>query len=308
VQTFLRLGLSHWPLLLAACSIVVSASAAAWLWIRARERRDVLRRLGGAAAADVAAEPLLRGAEQGLAERAGEWVARRFPQTNAEELRQRLVRAGFDRSSATGLFRAAMVASLVVFPLVALAAAPFLHGQQRLGALLLATVLGVAAPTAVLDRITEARQVRLRRSLPDVLDLLVVCVEAGVALDASIMRVARELARSHPELAGELAIVVRKINAGMPREEVLQGLGARTGVDELRLLATNLIQAERLGTSVGRVLRVNADTLREKRRRAAEKRAAQASIKMLLPLVLFLLPALMAVVVGPAFLKLAEMP
>jgi tight adherence protein C len=163
----------------------------------------------------------------------------------------------------------------------------------------------VLGPPAVLDRLVQRRQARLRRAVPDALDLLVVCVEAGVSLDAAILRVARDLSVAHPDLAGELAMVNRKVNAGMSREQALQGIWVRTGLDELRGLVGSMVQSERWGTSIAKVLRVNAETLRRVRKQKAEKKAAQAALKMMGPMVLFLLPALFVVLLGPAFMRIS---
>ena len=144
----------------------------------------------------------------------------------------------------------------------------------------------------------------MRRSVPDALDLLVVCVEAGVSLDAAILRVAREITLAHPELARELSVVNRLTNAGMPREAALRGLWQRTGVEDLRALVASLIQSEKWGTSVATVLRVSAETLRRKRRQYAEKKAKMAPLKMTFPLLFFILPALFVVILGPAIVQI----
>jgi tight adherence protein C len=145
---------------------------------------------------------------------------------------------------------------------------------------------------------------RVRKSLPDCLDLLLVCVEAGVSLDAAVLRVGREMASLHPELSNELLVVNRRTNAGMRREDALHGLYKRTGVEELRTLASSMIQSEKWGSSIGKVLRVYSDSLRRKRRQTAERKAAVAAAKMIFPLALLILPALFAVVGGPILLGL----
>src|SRR5207249_8829546 len=127
-------------------------------------------------------------------------------------------------------------------------------------------LLGLITPPIVLGRLRGSRQERIRRSIPDTLDLLLVCVEAGVSLDAAILRVGREMALLHQELSAELLLMNRRMNAGMRREDALHGLFERTGVDELRSLGSNMIQSERWGTSITRVLRVYSETLRRKRR------------------------------------------
>jgi len=158
-------------------------------------------------------------------------------------------------------------------------------------------------PTGFLDRMVRIRQERIRHSVPDALDLMVVCVEAGISLDAAILRVAREIRLAHTDLAHELSVVNRKTNAGIPRDVALRGLWQRTGVEEIRALVSSMIQSEKWGTSVATVLRVSAETLRRKRRQTAEKKAKQAPLKMTFPLVLFILLALFIVIMGPALVQ-----
>jgi tight adherence protein C len=140
--------------------------------------------------------------------------------------------------------------------------------------------------------------------LPDALDLLVVCVEAGISLDAAILRVAKDLIYVHPDLARELLVLNRKTNAGVTREEALRGLWERTGVEEIRTLVTSLVQSEKWGSSSARVLRIASETLRRKRQHWAEKRAATAPLKMVVPMALLIFPALFVVILGPAVLKI----
>jgi tight adherence protein C len=131
-------------------------------------------------------------------------------------------------------------------------------------------------------------------------------VEAGVSLDAAILRVAREISLVHTDLAHELHVVNRLTNAGVPRENALRGLWQRTGVEDIRALVSSLIQSEKWGTSVATVLRVAAETLRRKRRQAAEKKAKQAPLKMTFPLLFFILPALFIVIMGPAVVTIVK--
>jgi tight adherence protein C len=130
-------------------------------------------------------------------------------------------------------------------------------------------------------------------------------VEAGVSLDSAILRVARDMATTHPDLSSEFLIVNRRVNAGIPRERALQGLWERTGLEDLRGLVSSMVQSEKWGTSIAKVLRINAETLRRKRKQAAEKKAAEAGLKMMFPLMLFLLPALFVVILGPAAMSIA---
>lgn len=221
-----------------------------------------------------------------------------------ESVQQRLVKAGYDGPIAPLAYSMIRVVVLVAFPLAALLLVPktsFLN-----------VVVGVAAvglfalmlPPFILLRLEGRRQERIRRSLPDALDLLVVCVEAGISLDAAILRVAKDLMIVHPELAGELLVVSRKTNAGMTREDALRGLWDRTGVDEVRALVASLLQSEKWGSSSSRVLRVSSETLRRKRRQAAERKAATAPLKMVVPMAIFIFPALFVVILGPAVVQI----
>jgi tight adherence protein C len=224
-----------------------------------------------------------------------------------EASRIKLVRAGYDSPTAPLTYVTARVIVLVVLPLVV---APFAMGGNAMMATLLigwALIAGWALPVWYVSRRVYLRQERIRRSVPDALDLLVVCIEAGVSLDAAILRVSRELTQVHPELSGELLIVNRKGNAGVPREQALRGLWERTGVEEVRALVSTMIQSEKWGTSIGTVLQVYAETLRRKRRQAVEKKAATIPVKMLFPLILFILPALFAVVMGPAIIQIPKL-
>jgi tight adherence protein C len=199
------------------------------------------------------------------------------------------------------------VASVLALPVLAHTLAPRNDSLLYPALLGLGLFIGFLGPMALLDRAVATRQGVIRRGIPDSLDLLVVCVEAGVALDAALQRVAREMGSVHPVLAGELLGLSRRVAAGMPREQAMQGLYLRTGVDELRSLSSHMIQSERWGTSIARVLRVYAEQLRRKRKLAAERRAATASTRMLLPLAVFIFPTLFIVLLGPAMMGIAGM-
>jgi tight adherence protein C len=208
----------------------------------------------------------------------------------------RLAQAGFHSPSAPVLFGAARLAAPVLAPLLVVAAT---GGASPLG-LALGVLVGAVAPTALLDRRAGARHAALTTAIPDALDLLIVCLEAGVGIDAALVRVARELAPTHPVLAAELEDVAGRTGAGIPREEALRALVTRTGVEDLRAIVSTMVQAERLGTSLARVLRIHGEALRTRRRQNAEKKAAEASVKMIIPLVACMLPAFFIIVLGPA--------
>jgi tight adherence protein C len=164
--------------------------------------------------------------------------------------------------------------------------------------------LGFFIPRFWLKRMIRDRQQRIRLGLPDALDLTVICVEAGLALDQAMMRVGQDLHHAHPDLSDEFHLVNLEMRAGKPRAEALRNLVDRTGVDDIRSLVGTLIQTDRFGTSVTQALRVHSDSLRTERRQRAEEQAAKTTIKMVPPLVLFVLPSIIFVTIGPAIISL----
>jgi tight adherence protein C len=150
----------------------------------------------------------------------------------------------------------------------------------------------------------HARQNRLRRGLPDGLDLLVICVESGLGLDQALMKVAQELRITHPELSEELQLVNLEMRIGKTRLDALRELARRTGLEDIKSLVAMLVQTDRFGTSVAQSLRVFSDDLRIKRRQRAEEMSAKTTVKMVPPLIFFIFPALMVVILGPAVLTL----
>ena len=167
-------------------------------------------------------------------------------------------------------------------------------------------IVGYKFPVIYLRLQIKKRYKEIIYNLPDTLDLLVVCVEAGLGLDAALTRVANEQIRTAPVLARELGRVTKDVLAGVPRQDAFRNLATRNNVDELKSLVALLIQTDKLGTSIAESLRVYADTVRTKRRQKAEKLAAEASVKMVIPLVLFILPSMFVVLLGPAILNLVE--
>ncbi|MGI8497262.1 MAG: type II secretion system F family protein [Gemmatimonadaceae bacterium] len=218
--------------------------------------------------------------------------------------RERLIHAGFDGASAVPIYAGARLVTVAALSLGAIVLAPKQSALQWFLLVALAALVGALAPIYYLVRAVRKRQERVLRALPDGMDLLVLCVEAGLGFDAAMLTVAKDMRTVHPDFAHELLLVNRKVNAGMTREEALRALYARTGVEELRVLVQNLIQSDRLGTSVAKVLRVYAETLRRKRRQHAERRAATAALKMTFPLAILILPALFVVILGPAMMRI----
>ncbi|NUQ11221.1 MAG: type II secretion system F family protein [Gemmatimonadaceae bacterium] len=293
------------PTVIALMVILFAAIVTAALaLVSVLERRDVLMRATETGGAPV---PQLLRPERPSDSRIDEWLKRlassREPQP---AIQSKLVRAGIESPTASAVYWVLRTVSLGAFP--ALAWALLWSASPVLVVLVMgiSIFLGWIFPMAMLDRLVRKRQERIRRSVPDALDLLVVCVEAGISLDAAIIRVSRDIRLLHPDLALELSVVNRVTNAGIPRDVALRGLYERTGVPELRSLVSSLVQSEKWGTSIATVLRVSSDTLRRKRRQAAQKAANQAPLKMTFPLLLLILPPLFVVILGPAVIRISE--
>ena len=215
-------------------------------------------------------------------------------------LRLRLVQAGYRREEALTIFFGIRIAfALGLFALFASSAIAKPNLALALGGL----GLGYILPGMVLARMAKRRAHRIRLSLADMLDLLVVSVEAGLGLDQALQRVGAELAFAYPELADELRLINLELRAGKPRSEALRNLADRTGVDDLSSLVTMLIQTDKFGTSVAQSLRVYSETLRTKRRQRAEEAAAKTGVKMVFPLVICIFPAIWVVTIGPAAIR-----
>jgi tight adherence protein C len=176
-------------------------------------------------------------------------------------------------------------------------------GFNSLALLVCIPAFGFFLPRFFLKRMIKDRQQRIRIALPDALDLTVICVEAGLALDQALMRVGKDLHHAHPDLSDEFHLVNLEMRAGKPRAEALRNLVDRTGVDDIRALVGTLIQTDRFGTSIAQALRVHSDSLRTARRQRAEEQAAKTTIKMVPPLVLFILVPFLFVTIGPALIQ-----
>ena len=229
-------------------------------------------------------------------------VAPKSP-TEMGKLQQRLVAAGYRSNEALITFFGIRVGlALAIFALLALPLVVRPNVVLALGG----AGLGYMLPNIVLGRLAKKRQHRIRLSLPDALDLLVVSVEAGLGLDQALVRVGDELSVTHPDLSDELRLINLELRAGKPRSEALHNLGARTGVDDLVSLVAMLVQTDKFGTSVAQSLRVHSQSLRTKRRQRAEEEAAKTGVKMVFPLVFCIFPALYVVTLGPAVIKFIE--
>jgi len=227
-----------------------------------------------------------------------------LPKSQAEvsAVLKRLTCAGYREDSAVKVFYGSKV--LVPLLLCLLAAVTGLANMSPFFVYMLALALGFLAPDFWLSWRISKRQQRIKRGLPDVLDLLVICIEAGLSLDMAAARTSEELSNAQPELCDELRIVVLEQRAGRPRGDAWKNMSERTGVDAVRHLVTMLVQSEQFGTSVAKTLRVHSDTLRSKRVQAVEEKAAKLSVKLVFPLALFIFPAFFVVALGPAMISM----
>jgi tight adherence protein C len=248
-----------------------------------------------------------RDALQGILEIIGERVSKDSPK-RANYLRRLTLEAGYRRRSAPAVFTALRVVSLAGFFGLALFVATLvdLPSTTRLLVLVTGALLGWMLPFLVLKRKVAKRKRALQRGLADALDLMVVCVEAGLGVNQALLRVAEEMDRVSPEISDELTMVTLEMRAGTPRDEALKNMAERTGLQDVRAWVNMMIQTDRFGTSIGESLRIHSDTLRTTRRQRAEEAAAKLTVKMLIPLVLFVFPALFVVILGPAVIAFRE--
>jgi tight adherence protein C len=257
-----------------------------------------LRALGSQHTPQTENKPALRERlEQALAP-----LSKAIPLSPADVSRTRgwLIQAGFrDARHVTYYF-----GSRVALAFLGLAGVVLFSGFNSLFMLAGVTGLGFFIPRFALKRMIKDRQQRIRLGLADALDLTVICVEAGLALDQAMMRVGRDLHYAHSDLSDEFHLVNLEMRAGKPRAEALRNLVIRTGVDDIRSLVTTLVQTDRFGTSIAQALRVHSDSLRTERRQRAEEQAAKTTIKMVPPLVVFILPSIIFVTIGPAVIEL----
>lgn len=223
-------------------------------------------------------------------------------------LRARFMHAGFRSSSAPTIYFAAKTVLALALPAIFLLSAGIgrfeLSTQGTAFILLVLAAIGYYLPNGVLARVSALRQRELFENFPDAIDLMTVCVEAGLGLDAALAKVGEEMQLSSKILAEEIHLVGLELRAGASREKALRNLALRTGVEEIEALVAMLVQADRFGTSTADSLRVYSDTLRTKRRLRAEEAAAKIALKLLFPLIFFIFPSLLVVLMGPAFISI----
>ncbi len=219
-------------------------------------------------------------------------------------VRKRLIRAGFRGDSALNIFYASK--AIVPLGLCVIATAT---GRYQWSPFLIfggAIVLGYLLPDFILDGRIKARATQIRMGTPDVLDLLVVCLEAGLSVDQSVLRAVDELRSSFPAVADELGLVMLEVRAGRNRTAAWRGLSERTDVEGIRTLVSILVQADQFGTGISKTLRVHSEAMRTRRRQRAEEMAAKTAVKLVFPLLIFIFPSLWVVVLGPAIIMITE--
>lgn len=235
-----------------------------------------------------------------LIQRISNWRSRLGIAGN-EKLAKRFASAGMRKPEAMELYLTARILA----PIAGVVGATFVHAHTFLAMIILAAV-GYLGPDLWLERKIKSRRHKIHRSMPDAIDLLVICVDAGLGLDQAMLRVGQELAVSHPEIHKEFLQINREQRAGRPRLEAWQGMAERTQLPDIQNFVSMLTQTERFGTPIARALNTFSDNMRLQRKQAAEEKAAKTSVKLLFPLVLFIFPCIFIVLLGPAGISIIK--
>ena len=303
------------PVFLSSLAIFITVTLIMWVVLerisgedrpRAEVRLEKLQKKQRQPSSSVISEdhPITKQTITQVLEKATSPLAEKVSGNEAEmsRLREKLMNAGFRRESAPVIFKSIQFATVVfglflggVFGMLADGISQGLLMKVAIG-----MILGFMVPNLLLEQLVNSRKQKIFLGLPDALDLMVVCVEAGLGMDQALRKVAEETIKSHPEIGEEFGIANQQLQFARPRAEVLKALGMRSGVDDLKQLASILIQADKFGSSVAAALRVQSDAMRVKRRQIAEEKAAKTAVKMIFPLVLFIFPGIFVVLVGPA--------
>jgi len=284
-----------------------------WLFMRPQSAStERLKKLAGMSGGGASVSVSLDEEDAGekFAERIATPLNRLVPASPAEvqKLQKKLMQAGFRSNHAPIIYRTIQLITMATLPtLIALTCAILARPlSSALFWILAAFIVGFFAPRYILGRLIRSRQLRVRWGLADALDLMVISIEAGLGLNAAMVKVSSELKQVHPDISEEFELANLEIRVGRERDEALRNLAERTGVDDLRSLVAMLIQTDRFGTSIARAIRVFSDSLRTKRRQRAEQAAQKAAVKLLFPLACFLFPTLFIAILGPALLQLMD--
>lgn len=292
-------------------SIAFIVMAVYWLLFRpvsatAQRLHDLDDGRGGAAVQSIEANTM-----ESLAARMAEPINRLVPPSakDVKKLQKKLMQAGFRSPSAPAVFRVTQLGLMIILPTIvlisySLSASPMMEALlPTLGAI----GVGFFKPKFILNRLVARRKLRITWGLADALDLMVITMEAGLGLNAAMLKVCDELKTVHPDICKEFELANLEIRVGRERSEALRNLADRSGVEDLNSLVGMLIQADRFGTSIARAVRVYSDSLRTKRRQRAEQAAQKAAFKLLLPLGLLLFPTMFIIILGPALLNILDM-
>jgi tight adherence protein C len=310
-MTLLILAMSIDPVVVTSVAIFFAVTAVAWVTIgrvsgddkpRAEARLERMRKRRPTVEDE--RQRTKNEALTAVLEKATSPMAQKLSGNEKEmgQLREKLMNAGFRREQAPIVFKGVQVFFAGIGLVSGGVFGYFANGMTQAGLMKLGigVIVGYMIPKLALDFLAKRRMQKIFLGLPDALDLMVVCVEAGLGIDQALRKVAEEMKKSHKEIGEEFSIANQQLQFGRTRGEVLQALGFRSGVDDLKQLASILIQADKFGSSVATALRVQSDSMRTKRRQIAEEKAAKTAVKMIFPLVLFIFPGIFVVLVGPA--------
>ena len=305
--------------LIVPAAVFIAVAALAW-WLvdffssqspRAEERLDELKNPTIRRRGDELVNPKKQNQMTRVLAKAAPALSRPLQPKTGEEmgkLKSRLVQGGFRQESHPTIFLGLKLAGLIVGLFLGGGAILITTGISQGSLMKAGAVAGICfyLPDIILWFITRQRKDAIFMGLPDALDLMVVCVEAGLGLDQAMRKVSDEMKRSCRVVSEEFSLCNFQLQMGRPRNDVLHELGARSGVDDLRALAAILIQADKFGSSIAQALRVQSDAMRTRRRQLAEEKAAKTAVKLIFPLVIFIFPAIFVVLVGPAAITMVN--
>jgi tight adherence protein C len=291
--------------------ICIAGIVMAIYWLLFRPASATAARLRELGDQNTAAVPLADNSVAKLAERIAEPINRLVPASanDAKKTQKQLMMAGFRSHNATAIYRTLQLLSMLILPAGIVLLWMFLARPMStvLMPALFAFAAGFILPRFILNRLIAGRKLRITWGLADALDLMVITMEAGLGLNAAMLKVCEELKEVHPDISKEFELANLEIRVGRERSEALRNLAERTGVEDLNSLVGMLIQADRFGTSIAKAVRVYSDSLRTKRRQRAEQAAQKAAFKLLLPLGALLFPTMFIIILGPAMLNILDM-
>ena len=243
-----------------------------------------------------------------LGEQVGNWMAEKVPYHKQSSIRKQLIKSGYRDKKALQFFYSVKICIGIVFAVSALFLLSVFGKELKTGfiAIVTGTAIGYLLPNIYLDKKIRERQQAIDKILPDGLDLLVICTEAGMGIDQSLLRVATNLGSQGKALTEEIILTNREMNLGLERAQCWNNMGERTNSEELKNLARVIVQSEKVGASIGGILRNQSEFLRMRRRQKAEEIAAQMTVKMMIPLAIFIFPCIMAATLGPPILKIVQ--